>query len=58
MTRDMINLTIHQEDSLLIEVMGVKDAAIFTPVEQDMTGRVAMREIILGNIKLRIYRCD
>ena len=53
--RDEINLTIHQDDPLLIEVMGVTDASVFTPVEQDMTNRTAVREIVLGNITVRIY---
>ena len=53
--RDKINLTIHRDDPLLIEVMGVKDASVFTPVERDMTNRTAAREIVLGNIIVRIY---
>ena len=54
--RDRINLTIHEDDLILIEIMGVYDANAYTPAEQDITGRtVAKREIILGNITVRIY---
>jgi hypothetical protein len=53
--RDNINITIHENDPLLIEVMSVFDPAVFTPVEADMTNRVAAREIVLGNITVRIY---
>jgi hypothetical protein len=50
-----INLTIHEEDHFLIEIMGITNPQIFDPVERDMTGRTAIREIILGNVTLRIY---
>ena len=55
--RDNISITIHEDDPILIEVMGVTalKADAFTPVEQDMTGRMAIREIVLGNITVRIY---
>ena len=53
--RDRINLTIHEDDPLVIEVMGVQDSTAFDPIEQDMMSRTAKREIILGNITVRIY---
>ena len=55
--RDNISITIHEDDPILIEIMGVTalKADSFTPVEQDMTHRRAIREIILGNITVRIY---
>lgn len=53
--RDRINITIHEDDLILIEVMSVMNAAAFSPVEQDMTSRTASREIVLGNITVRIY---
>lgn len=54
--RDKINITIHEDDPLLIEVMGVKNVVPFLyPVYEDMTKRTAAREIVLGNITVRIY---
>ena len=53
--RDKIKIAIHEDDPLIIEVMSVADAAIFNPVEQDMTGRIASREIVINNITIRIY---
>jgi len=54
--RDRINLTIHADDPILIEVMGVMDPVFFDyPIYRDMTGRTAQREIVLGNITVRIY---
>lgn len=53
--RNNINLVIHGDDPLLVEVMGVKDATVFTPIERDTTNRIVTREIILGNITVRIY---
>jgi hypothetical protein len=53
--RENINLTIHQDDPLLIEVMGVGDLWKYDPVERDMTNRTAAREVAIGNITVRIY---
>jgi len=53
--RDNINITIHEDDPLLIEVMSVKDATVFAPVEIDKTGFTAKREYVLSNITIRIY---
>jgi hypothetical protein len=54
--KDRINITIHEDDPLVIEVMGVNDAKVFDPVELDKTGYTAIREIVLGNITVRIYK--
>jgi len=53
--RELINLTIHQEDPLLIEVMGVSDSRKYDPIESDLTNRIVIREIVLGNITIMIY---
>jgi len=57
MQRDNISITIHEDDPILIEVMGVclDHIAKFDPVENDMSFRTAQREIVLGNITVRIY---
>ena len=57
MQRDNISITIHEDDPILIEVMGVpmQNYHRFDPDEKDMTGRIAIREIVLGNITVRIY---
>ncbi len=51
-----INLTIHDEP-LVIEVMGVERQRLpeFDPVEIDKTGYTAIREMVIGNITIRIY---
>jgi len=56
MARDRINLMIHEDDPILIEVMGIKDAATFTPVEEPLgKGYPPGRKFYLGNITVRIY---
>jgi hypothetical protein len=53
--RERINIQIHEDDPILIEVMSAENIQAFTPIELDMTDRIAKREIVLGNITVRIY---
>lgn len=53
--RSSIDVTIHEDDPIVLNVMSVKDPAAFDPIERDVSGRVVTREIILGNIIVRIF---
>ncbi len=54
--RDKINIMIHEDDPLVIEVMSVKAPEAFTPVEETVgKGYPPGRRIKIGNITVRIY---